>query len=347
MNPTARDIERLQLILATLRRAGGRMQVDELATRVGLTRKDLADAVARLQMVHGNDERGYEFVDIDIDGDTVDLSPNLDQGLGRRPLPLTPSEFAALAAAVRAACSGPASPLGYEATAILAKVAPHVAASAGEARSAEPVALEAAEERDDRWGDALGAVRAGEELEIEYWSASRDEVTKRPVAPLGLVHRDGNWYLDAVCLLRGDERRFRMDRIVSCRRTGRPAPRAVPPGHAGDMASVASGARAVPGSPDHRAAPPVAVVRFAARVAAWIRERHAVENVTDLPDGGVDVRIPYDSSVFLAGWVLSFGGAATVLHPTALREEIRQRLARSFPPGRDVVPCGSDSSPVN
>jgi len=318
VNPTARDIERLQLILATLRRAGGRMSIDDLAKRVGLDRKALADAVWRLQLVHGDEDRGYGFVDIDIEGDTVDLALDLDQGLGRRPLPLTASEFAALAAAVRAACSGPAASLGREASDILAKVAPPVAPVSGTGPAAEPVALEAGAAEDRRWTDVADAAKAGEELEIEYWSASRDEVTRRPVAPIGLVHREGHWYLDAVCLLRGDKRRFRMDRIVACRRTGRPAPRPAPDAPAPAPVAVAD--------------PPVATVRFAPRVAAWIRERHAPADVTDRPDGSVDVRIPYDSQVFLAGWVLSFAGAATVVDPPALRAEIRRRLGRSFHP---------------
>jgi proteasome accessory factor C len=316
MNPTAREVERLQLILATLRRAGGTMKVDDLAARVGLDRRALTDAVARLQMVHGDDERGYEFVDIDIDGDTVDLPPNLDQGLGRRPLPLTASEFAALAAAVRAACRGPVAPLGHEAAAILAKVMPHVASAPAESPDPDALTIPALEPTDDRWTDILAAARAGEDLEIEYWSASRDEVTRRRVTPLGLVNRDGTWYLDATCRLRDDERRFRMDRIVSCRRTGQPAP--LPP--AGEAAA----------GPRPGAAPPVAVVRFAPRVAAWVRERHDPADVTDRDDGGIDVRIPYDSDVFLAGWVLSFAGAATVVEPAALRHEIRRRLSRSF-----------------
>ncbi len=331
MNPTARDIERLQLILATLRRAGGRMTVDGLASRIGLSRRELADAVSRLQMVHGDDEHGYEFVDIDIDGDTVDLSPNLDQGLGRRPLPLTPSEFAALAVAVRAACAGPAAPLGREASVLLAKVAPHVARNADGSPSPETVALEATPAEDGRRADVDAAVRAGEEMEIEYWSASRDEVTRRPVAPLGLVHRDGNWYLDAICLLRGDERRFRMDRIVACRRTGRKAARGAP-GTLGNP--TLRGTDRSPAVSGGTAAPPVAVVRFAPRVAPWVRERYEPAAMTDLPDGGVDVRLPYDSQVFLAGWVLSFAGAATVVEPAALRDEIRHRLSRSF--GRPV-----------
>lgn len=78
----------------------------------------------------------------------------------------------------------------------------------------------------------------------------------------------------------------------------------------------------------------MAIVRFAPRVAPWIRERYEPAATTALADGGVDVRIPYDSQVFLAGWVLSFAGAATVVEPPSLRDEIRRRLSRSF--GRPV-----------
>lgn len=316
MNSTARDVEQLQLVLATLRRAGGTMNIDDLAARIGLDRHAVVEAVSRLQMVHGDEDRGYEFVDIDIDGETVDLPPNLDQGLGRRPLPLTASEFAALAAAVRAACSGPSQALGHEAAAILAKVIPHV-----EPRPADcdtPVSLEipTLEPTDARWTDIQAAARTGEELEIEYWSASRDEVTRRLVSPKGLVNRNGTWYLDAVCRLRHDERRFRMDRIVGCRRTGR---------HVSPPESTMA-----PGGIRQGAEPPEALVRFAKRVAPWIRERHPPADVTERPDGTIDVRIPYDSEVFLAGWVLSFAGDATVVLPATVRREILLRLVRSF-----------------
>ena len=63
----------------------------------------------------------------------------------------------------------------------------------------------------------LAAVReaceAGQVLEIDYHSASRDESTTRVVEPVQVVTMDGHWYLDAYCRKAGDMRRFRVDRL--------------------------------------------------------------------------------------------------------------------------------------
>ena len=63
----------------------------------------------------------------------------------------------------------------------------------------------------------LGVVRTaletGSQLQIEYYSASSDEVSSRRVDPLRLFAGDGHWYVDAHCYKAGDERRFRVDRI--------------------------------------------------------------------------------------------------------------------------------------
>ena len=104
--------------------------------------------------------------------------------------------------------------------------------------------------------------------------------------------------------------------MVACHRTVRKA------------APIPSGTG--PHDQARRASPPVAVVRFAPRVAPWVRERYEPAAITNLPDGSVDIRIAYDSQVFLAGWVLSFAGAATVIDPPAVRAEISRRLSRSF-----------------
>ena len=57
------------------------------------------------------------------------------------------------------------------------------------------------------------ALDAGRILEIEYLSASRDELTTCVVEPAQVVTIDGHWYLDAYCRRAGDMRRFRVDRI--------------------------------------------------------------------------------------------------------------------------------------
>ena len=58
------------------------------------------------------------------------------------------------------------------------------------------------------------ATEAGQNLELEYLSASRDELTTRVVEPMQVITVDGHWYLDAYCHRAGDMRRFRVDRIV-------------------------------------------------------------------------------------------------------------------------------------
>lgn len=317
-------LTRLQLVLATLHAHGDRMRLDDLAAACRMSPAEVLAAVDTLQMVHGNDT-GYAYVDIDIDEDGwVDLGPNLDQGLGRRPLPLTPGEVAALSAAVRALAEGPAANLAAEATAVLDKVVSLAAPPVREtlqrinARIAVGADVGVA---DPVWHDMVDAVRDHRELEIEYLTASRDDLTHRTVQPWTLVGREGYWYLRAFCLARGDERLFRLDRIVSAQPTGRTFPPPPPPGP--------------DPSPRHERITdqqrPDVRIRFDASAADWVRERHPDRPTTTAPDGSIEVSLPWRSQTFLAGWVLSFGGRAVVVAPESLRREIRDRLAAAFP----------------
>ena len=64
------------------------------------------------------------------------------------------------------------------------------------------------------------AVRLDERTEMDYYSFSRDETTRRTVDPYHLVFKDGFWYLVAYCHTRGEVRLFRIDRIRRLRLTG-------------------------------------------------------------------------------------------------------------------------------
>ena len=70
----------------------------------------------------------------------------------------------------------------------------------------------------------LDAVRAAaehdERLEIDYWSAGRDELTTRRIDPTTVFFALGEWYVDAWCHRAGDHRLFRVDRIRAVRPTG-------------------------------------------------------------------------------------------------------------------------------
>ncbi len=52
-------------------------------------------------------------------------------------------------------------------------------------------------------------------LQIEYYSASRDKLSSREIAPYQLFNFLGQWYVVAWCYLREEIRHFRIDRIKS------------------------------------------------------------------------------------------------------------------------------------
>ena len=69
-------------------------------------------------------------------------------------------------------------------------------------------------------------------------------------------------------------------------------------------------------------------VRFAKEQAPYIRERiwHPSQELEELPDGRVVLRLRAGGSYEIRSWVLSFGAAAEVLAPEELREAIREEL---------------------
>lgn len=317
MTPAARELARLQLLVATLYRHGA-MRVEDLASRLSMTRGEVLAAVDRLQLVHGGDDSPAGYVDIDVDATgMVEMTPGLDQGLGRRPLPLTQGEYTALCAAVRAAAAGPLAALATEADAVLARLeqAQSPAVRDRVRRHRERVAI-GADNRpaDPVWRTVRACLERGEEVELEYLAASSDEVTRRTVRPIEVVGRNGFWYLVAWCGLRGAERPFRLDRVVSARPTGRRFARG--PARTRDVG-------APPGSR-------MATVRFDRDLAGWVRERHPPERVRDLADGSVEVRVPFASAVWIAGFVVSHAGRAVVVDPPDLRDEVRRRLLAAF-----------------
>lgn len=65
------------------------------------------------------------------------------------------------------------------------------------------------------------AVRQRRQLEITYWTASRDETGSRIVDPYHLVSIDGDWYLIAYCHRRRGVRMFAPARIRRLNETGK------------------------------------------------------------------------------------------------------------------------------
>ncbi|MBI4700190.1 MAG: WYL domain-containing transcriptional regulator [Deltaproteobacteria bacterium] len=73
-------------------------------------------------------------------------------------------------------------------------------------------------------------------------------------------------------------------------------------------------------------------VRFAPTVAPVVRERvwHPSQQVADLPDGGVEIRLRASGWPEIRAWVLSYGRFAELVEPAERRAEIAGELAETL-----------------
>jgi proteasome accessory factor C len=242
-----------------------------------------------------------EYIDVDAEGDTVTIRL---ADYFRRPLRLDPSEGLALLAAGRALLAVPGSdPHGPLATALekLEGVLelPEVVVAIDAPEYLE--AVRTAAEREER-------------LEIDYWSAGRDELTTRRIDPLTVFFALGEWYVDAWCHRAGDERLFRVDRIRGVRATGERF-------EAPDSA-IGPGEVYRPRSEDPR------VTLLLPASAAWVVESYPAETVEETPDGRLRVRLAVSEPAWLARLLLRVGPDASVEDPTELRTVAADAAAR-------------------
>jgi predicted DNA-binding transcriptional regulator YafY len=166
---------------------------------------------------------------------------------------------------------------------------------------------------------SLAAVRracdAGEMVEIDYHSASRDEWTTRVVEPVQVITSDGHWYLDAFCQRAGDMRRFRVDRIGAVR--------------------VAEGAReanpTVPRAAEDAFVPgpgAVEVQLHLGKGAQWVPESVPVRAMGHGADGTVtDVVLDVAGMAWFERLLLQLGPSARVVRPAELTD-LAARAAR-------------------
>jgi proteasome accessory factor C len=302
MSPRAVAGSEIQRILALVPWSVGHpgATTDEIARRFGITVEQLDDDLALALMIGVPPYSPGDYLDVVEDDDgrvTIHLADYF-----QRPLRLSPAEGLALLAAGRALLAVPGSdPEGPLATA-LAK-------------------LEAALDLPDLVVDVgepsfLGAVRdaaAGHErLEIDYWSAGRDEQTTRRIDPAMVFYAMGAWYLDAYCQRAGGERMFRVDRIRALRATGE---------HFEPVDDDNTNREIYNPRPDD----PRVTLRLRPG-AAWVAENYPTTSVTERGDGGLDVEFVVSEEPWLERLLLKLGDEAEVLEPASL-QAARSRVA--------------------
>jgi predicted DNA-binding transcriptional regulator YafY len=167
---------------------------------------------------------------------------------------------------------------------------------------------------------SLAAVRracdAGQAVEIDYHSASRDESTTRVVEPVQVITMDGHWYLDAFCRRAGDMRRFRVDRIGAVRPHGAPGPSTPRPLRPAEDSFLPG-----PGA--------VEVQLHLGEGAQWVPESVPVRAVAHSAGGAVtDVLLDVAGMAWFERLLLQLGPRAYVVRPPELTDLAARAAAK-------------------
>jgi predicted DNA-binding transcriptional regulator YafY len=173
--------------------------------------------------------------------------------------------------------------------------------------------------------DGLARATAGRrQLELAYRKPGRRETEPRVVDPYHLANINGEWFLFGWCHLREDLRTFVPARILAVRETGRTFTR--PKGFSLEQ-RLRDSFGVITGQEEHQVC-----IRFDDRVADYIREKrwHPSQQIEELEDGRLELRLVLSSLTEVHRWILSWGGQAIPLAPPALVEMVRgaaERLA--------------------
>jgi proteasome accessory factor C len=290
----------------------------EIAQRFGLTVEQLDDDLALVLMIGIPPYSPGDYLDVEED-DAGHVTIHLADYF-QRALRLTPGEGLALLAAGRALLAVPGSdPSGPLATA-LTKLEDALELPGLVVHVGEPTQLEA----------IRAAVAAHLRVEVESWSAGRDEITTRRIDPEVVFFATGEWYVGAYCHRAHDERMFRVDRIRSVVPTGETFEPGVTGFETGDVYT--------PRPDDTR------VTLELAPAAAWVAEAYPTEAVTERADGSLEIVLAVSERAWLERLLLRLGPDARAVAPapfSSLAADAAQRIL-----GRYREASGSDPGPA-
>ena len=167
--------------------------------------------------------------------------------------------------------------------------------------------------------DALGKATAQrQQLELTYRKPGQRQPESRVVDPYHMANINGEWFLFAFDHLRKDIRTFVPARIKAARPTGKTFERT----HKFSLEKRLRDSFGV-----HSAQGEFLVaIRFNSLVADYIREKrwHDSQELVELKNGGVELRMKLSSLPEVERWVLSWGGNAVVKKPAELKEMVRR-----------------------
>lgn len=171
--------------------------------------------------------------------------------------------------------------------------------------------------------DALAKATAGhQQLELTYRKPGSKQLETRTVDPYHLANINGEWFLFGFDQLRKDIRTFVPSRIQNVRQTGVPFAR---PQKFSIEKILRDSFGVHSGEGDFQV-----VIRFDPYAADYIREKrwHPSQELRELKDGGVELRLKLSSLGEIQRWVLGWGGGATVVEPADLIRSVQDAAKR-------------------
>jgi proteasome accessory factor C len=298
------DVQRILALVPYLVAHPGVAKRD-VADRFGLTLDELDADLGLVLMIGVPPYSGGDYIDVDDDGDTVTL--RMAESF-RRPVRLSPAEGLALLAAGRALLAVPGSDGDGPLAGALAKLEAALGAPELVVELAAP----------DHLDTVRAAADAQRRVEIDYWSAGRDETTTRRIDPYTVFSASGEWYVEAFCHRAQADRLFRVDRIRALRATDE---------HFVGPEEPTAELDVFRPRPDD-----VRVTIDLAPAASWVAERYPTESVLQRDNGDVRVTLAITEPAFLERLLLRLGTDATVVEPAEWRtravEPARRILAR-------------------
>ncbi len=307
---TSRRLRRLLALVGWLAQVG-EAPIADAARRFGMSEKEL---VAELELAACCGIPPYTpdtLMEIEVSEHSVRAFLPAEYARPRR---LTPAEGFAVAASARLLLTVPGSDDGA-----LRRALAKLDAALG---SREVVGLDV--DAPAHLAAVRDAAEAGQALEIDYHSASRDELTTRVVEPVQVATIDGHWYLDAYCHRAGDMRRFRVDRVGAVRPLERsPGPAVTRPRPLEEMFVPGPGA--------------VEVHLQLGSGAQWVPESVPVRAVRRADDGTVtDVVLDVSGMAWFERLLLQLGPAVRVVSPpelTGLAADAARRVLARYESG--------------
>ncbi len=174
------------------------------------------------------------------------------------------------------------------------------------------------------WEEAFRYINEGilsrRVLEINYYSYSSNETTKRNVEPYHVIFKDGAWYLIAHCRRREGVRLFRIDRIRGLKLLAEKFPQP----HTFDLKKFMHHSWQVAKGDKQEV-----VIRFLPPISRLIKEGawHRTQKVEELTEEVVVFRVVVEGTWEIKKWILGWGKYAEVLRPKDLRQEIKEEAA--------------------